>query len=115
PVVATLNALDEDSLVKILSEPRNALIKQYQRIFKWDGVELEVSPAAQRAIAHEAMKRNTGARALRTILEELMLDVMYEVPSMRNVVRVVIDEECITKHIPPKIVDLEESDTLRSA
>ncbi|HEY3416390.1 MAG TPA: ATP-dependent Clp protease ATP-binding subunit ClpX [Armatimonadota bacterium] len=115
PVVATLSSLDEESLVKILTEPRNALIKQYQRIFKWDGVELEVTPAAQKAIAHEAMKRNTGARALRTILEEIMLDVMYEVPSMHDVVRVVIDGECVTKHATPRIITLQESDTLRSA
>jgi ATP-dependent Clp protease ATP-binding subunit ClpX len=115
PVVATLGALDQDALVRILTEPRNALVKQYDRILQWDGVELEVTAPALLAIAREAMKRNTGARALRSILEEIMLDVMYEIPSMRDVVRVVIDEPCITEHRPPTIITRQEATTLRSA
>ncbi|MHB9131804.1 MAG: ATP-dependent Clp protease ATP-binding subunit ClpX [Armatimonadota bacterium] len=115
PVLATLSALDETAMMQILSEPRNALIKQYQRILQWDGVELEVTPEALRAIAHQAMKRNTGARALRTIMEEIMLDVMYDIPSMDDVARVVIDEECVTERKTPRIVPREEEDTRRSA
>jgi len=117
PVVATLDALDEAALVKILTEPRNALIKQYNRILQWDGVELEVTQEALNAIAREAMTRRTGARALRTILEATMLDVMYEIPSMRDVARVVIGLECITEHKPPRLVTNAEAaaSALRSA
>ena len=115
PVVATLDALDESALVRILTEPRNALIRQFQRILEWDGVELVVTPEALNAIAREAMKRRTGARALRTILESAMLDVMYEIPSMHEVVRVEIDAECVLKHKAPKIITLQGSHALRSA
>ncbi len=115
PVVATLSALDQDALVRILTEPRNALVKQFERILLWDGVELEVTPGALAAIAREAMKRNTGARALRSILEEIMLDVMYEIPSMHDVTRVIIEEACITEHKPPTLILHQEATTLRSA
>ena len=115
PIIATLDALDEEALVRILTEPRNAVIKQYQRILQWDGVELEVTPTAMNAIAREAMKRRTGARALRSILEEVMLDIMYELPSMTDVVRVVIDEECITEHRYPQVITLKEEESRRSA
>jgi ATP-dependent Clp protease ATP-binding subunit ClpX len=115
PVVATLEALDEKALVSILTEPRNAVIKQYQRILQWDGVELELSDDALVEIAREAMKRKTGARALRSILEELMLDVMYEIPSMRNAVRVVVDADCVRQHKTPRIVTRQETDTRRTA
>ncbi len=113
PVVATLDALDEHALVRILTEPRNALIKQYHRILQWDGVELEIAQEALAAIAIDAMKRRTGARALRTIMEGIMLDVMYEIPSMKNVVKVIIDEECVTERKPPEIVTTVDS--LRTA
>ncbi len=115
PVVATLDALDEDALVQILTKPRNAIIKQYQRILKWDGVDLMVTDEALAAIARQAMTRKTGARALRTILESTMLDVMYDIPSMRDVARVVVDQECITERKPPRIVMLSEANALRSA
>jgi len=115
PVVATLVALDEQALVRILTEPRNAIIKQYQRILQWDGVEMEVSDDALAAIAREAMKRRTGARALRSILETSMLDVMYEIPSMHDVVRVEVDAECITEHKAPNIVTQQGAQSLRSA
>ena len=81
PVIAVLNSLDRSALVEILTQPRNALVKQYQKIFDWDGVDLKFTDDALTAIADEAMKRGTGARALRTIIEEVMLDIMYEIPS----------------------------------
>ena len=92
PVVATLQELDEEALIQILVEPKNALIKQYQKLFSMEGVELEVRPAALQAIARKALKRKTGARGLRSILEGTLLDTMYELPSMENVSKVVIDE-----------------------
>ncbi|MEI6519680.1 MAG: ATP-dependent Clp protease ATP-binding subunit ClpX [bacterium] len=103
PIVTSLDALDEDAMVRILTEPKNAVIKQYKRMMEWDNVELEITDDAMRAIAREAMKRNTGARALRSILEEAMLDVMFEIPSMENIEKVTIDTECITEHKAPKI------------
>lgn len=115
PIIATLEALDEQALVQILTEPRNAVVKQYQRILQWDGVELEVTDEALAAIAREAIKRNTGARALRSIIEETMLDVMYDVPSMEDVVKVVIDAECITERKAPKIITRQEANTRRTA
>jgi ATP-dependent Clp protease ATP-binding subunit ClpX len=81
PVVATLQELDEEALIQILVEPKNALIKQYQKLFSMEGVELEVRPAALQAIARKALKRKTGARGLRSILEGTLLDTMYELPS----------------------------------
>jgi ATP-dependent Clp protease ATP-binding subunit ClpX len=94
-VVATLQELDEPALIQILVEPKNALIKQYQKLFSMEGVELEVRPAAMQAIARKALKRKTGARGLRSILEGVLLDTMYELPSMENVAKVVIDEGMI--------------------
>lgn len=90
PVIATLDTLDEDALVRILCEPKNAILKQYAKFFEMDGVELIVEPAAMREIAREAINRKTGARALRAIIEQLMLDVMYEVPSNLEVKRVIL-------------------------
>ena len=95
PVIATLDSLDEDSLVRILSEPKNAILKQYAKFFALDGVELIVEPGAMIEVAHEAMKRKTGARALRAIIEQLMMDVMYEVPSNLDIKRVVLPAGCV--------------------
>ena len=95
PIVVTLHPLSEDDMVEILEKPRNALLKQYEKIFYMDGVELEFKDKAIRAIAKLAKKRKTGARALRTILEEVMLDIMYEVPSMPSVKKVIIPEKLI--------------------
>jgi ATP-dependent Clp protease ATP-binding subunit ClpX len=97
PVIATLDTLDEESLVKILSEPKNAILKQYCRFFELDGVELIVEPAAMVEVAREALKRKTGARALRAIIEQLMMDVMYEVPSNLDVKRVVLPAGAVTE------------------
>jgi len=104
PVVATLQELDEPALIQILVEPKNALIKQYQKLFSMEGVELEVRPAAMQAIARKALKRKTGARGLRSILEGVLLDTMYELPSMENVAKVVIDEGMIDGGTPPILI-----------
>ena len=104
PVVATLQELDERALVEILIEPKNALIKQYQKLFNMEGVELEVRPSALIAIAKRALERKTGARGLRSILEQVLLDTMYELPSMENVTKVVIDENMIGGDAQPLLI-----------
>ncbi|MEZ5650606.1 MAG: ATP-dependent Clp protease ATP-binding subunit ClpX [Burkholderiaceae bacterium] len=107
PVIATLNELDEEALVKILIEPKNALIKQYQSLFEMEGVELEVRPSALQAIARKALKRNTGARGLRSILEQALLDTMFELPSLENVQKVVVDERAVTGEGRPLVIYAE--------
>jgi ATP-dependent Clp protease ATP-binding subunit ClpX len=97
PVVAVVDPLDEEALIEILTEPRNALVKQYQKLLKMDNVQLDFKPDAIRAIAQEAYRRKTGARALRGIVEELMLDVMYELPSRKDVTRCTITREMVEK------------------
>ena len=104
PVIATLNELDEDALIQILTEPKNALTKQYAKLFEMEGVELEFREDALRAIANRAMERKTGARGLRSILEGVLLSTMYTVPSEENVERVVIDESVITGKSEPMLV-----------
>jgi ATP-dependent Clp protease ATP-binding subunit ClpX len=104
PVVATLDELQEDALIEILVEPKNALVKQYSKLFQMEGVELEIRPAALHAIARKALKRKTGARGLRSILEHALLDIMYELPNMPNAQRVVIDESTITGDGKPLVV-----------
>jgi ATP-dependent Clp protease ATP-binding subunit ClpX len=101
PVVATLEELDEDALVRILKEPKNSLLRQYQKIFEFEGVELRFNDAAAVVVAKEALKRAVGARGLRIILEELMLDLMYNIPSQRDVKQIVIDEEWVARGIAP--------------
>jgi len=108
PVVATLDALDETTLMRILVEPKNALVRQYQKFFELDGIELVVQEGALRAIAQEALRRGTGARALRAILEEIMLNVMYEAPSNPNIKRVVITEEAVTQRKDPEILTADD-------
>ena len=104
PVIATLNELDELSLIKILSEPKNALVKQYRRLFDMDGVTLKFADAALQAVAKEALKRKAGARGLRAILESTMLDIMYDIPSKKGIKEVMISEEVITKREQPLLV-----------
>lgn len=101
PVIVTLDGLDEDALVQILQEPKNALIKQYQKLLSLDNVELEFKEDAVRAIAKEALKRNTGARGLRAIIEEAMRDVMFEVPSRTDVTKCIVTKEVIAKKEEP--------------
>ena len=104
PVVATLEELDESALITILTQPRNALTKQYARLFEMEGVDLEFRDDGLLAIAKKAMQRKTGARGLRTILENVLLDIMYDLPSMKNVDKVVLDESVITGDSKPYIV-----------
>jgi ATP-dependent Clp protease ATP-binding subunit ClpX len=104
PVIATLEELDEQALIRILIEPKNALVKQYQRLFEMEGCELEIREDALRAIAKKAMERKTGARGLRTILEHLLLDIMYELPSNRNITKVVIDESVVSGKAKPYLI-----------
>lgn len=104
PVIATLAELTEEALIQILVEPKNALIKQYSKLLEMEGAELEIRPAALHAIAKKALARKTGARGLRSILEHALLDVMYELPSEQNVVKVVIDENTITSGAKPLLI-----------
>ena len=104
PVVATLDQLDEDALVTILVEPRNALTKQYHKLFEMEGCELEFREDALRAIAARAMQRKTGARGLRTILESVLLDTMYELPAMTNATKVVVDEGVVNGETKPYVI-----------
>ena len=104
PVVATLNELNEEALIEILVEPKNALVKQYQKLLAMEGVELEIRPAALLAIAKKALKRKTGARGLRSMLEHALLDVMFELPSSKGVVRVVLDENQINGGVKPLLI-----------
>ncbi|MEG3984261.1 ATP-dependent protease ATP-binding subunit ClpX [Microcoleus sp. T3B2] len=109
PVAAVLEPLDEETLMAILTEPRNALVKQYQKLLKMDNVQLDFKPEAIRAIAQEAYRRKTGARALRGIVEELMLDVMYELPSRKDVARCTITKEMVEKRSTAELLVLPSS------
>lgn len=104
PVVATLEELDEAALVKILTEPKNAITKQFKKLFEMEGVEIEFRPDALSAIARKALKRKTGARGLRTIVESVLLDTMYELPSLENVSKVVVDESVIEHKSEPYLI-----------
>ena len=113
PVIATLEELDEAALIQILTEPKNALVKQYQKLFAMEGTELELRPAGLLAIARKALARKTGARGLRSIIEQVLLDTMFDLPTMENVSKVVVDESTITGEgkplliyaDPPKVAD----------
>jgi ATP-dependent Clp protease ATP-binding subunit ClpX len=104
PVVATLEELDETALIQILTQPRNALLKQFQKMFNMEGVELEVRDPALRAVAKRALERKTGARGLRSILEHTLLNTMFDLPSMENVVKVVVDEGTIVSDAAPLLI-----------
>jgi ATP-dependent Clp protease ATP-binding subunit ClpX len=104
PVIATVEKLNREALVQILTEPRNALVKQYQKLFDLDGVELEFTDEAILAVADQAMERGTGARGLRAIIEEVLLHVMYDVPSREDVARVVITDEVVRDKVEPTLV-----------
>ncbi|MEZ4750995.1 MAG: ATP-dependent Clp protease ATP-binding subunit ClpX [Bdellovibrionota bacterium] len=104
PVIATLNELDEEALVKILTEPKNALIKQYQKLFDYENVSLSFTEKALTTVAQEAMKTSTGARGLRAILEQAMLEIMYELPSIPNLKECVVDEDVVLKKSKPKLI-----------
>ncbi|NLT95882.1 MAG: ATP-dependent Clp protease ATP-binding subunit ClpX [Clostridia bacterium] len=104
PVIVSLEALDKEAMIKVLTEPKNALIKQYQKLFELDNVSLEFKPDALEAIADEAMRRNTGARGLRSIIEEIMMDVMYEIPSREDISKVIVTREVVLNKEEPLIV-----------
>jgi ATP-dependent Clp protease ATP-binding subunit ClpX len=107
PIIVTLDALDKGTLVKILVEPRNALVKQYKKLLELDGVDLEFTDDALDAIAEEALRRNTGARGLRAIIEDVMLEVMYEVPSRIDITKVLVTREVIAKKEKPLLVTVD--------
>ena len=104
PVVATLQELDEQALIQILIEPKNALVKQYQKLFSMEGVDLEIRPAALHAVARKAIRRKTGARGLRSILEAALLDIMYDLPTLEGVEKVVVDEGTIEDGAQPLLM-----------
>lgn len=108
PVLTALQKLDEDDLVRILTEPKNALVKQYQELFRLDGSQLQFTDGALRAMAQLAIKRNTGARGLRSIIEDVMRDVMFDLPSRNDVAKVVIDKRCVESHGEPRYVLKDE-------
>ncbi len=109
PVITTLDDLSVDDMVRILTEPKNAMVKQYKKLFEIDGVELEIETEALRAIARKALERGTGARALKSVFEDIMLDVMFSVPSMKNVEKVIITEEVVKGSKKPVILMRESA------
>jgi ATP-dependent Clp protease ATP-binding subunit ClpX len=108
PVIVTLEALDEKAMVRILAEPKNALVKQFQKFFEMDGINLEFKEEALETIAKEAMKRNTGARGLRAIIEDIMLDVMFEAPSRDDITKCIITKEVVVKKESPILVTVDK-------
>lgn len=104
PVIATLDDLNEEDLVRILSEPKNAIIKQYKKLLQLDNIELEISPEALYAIARKALKKGTGARALKSVFEEIMIDVMFEIPSSKDVEKVIVTAEAVEGIEKPKMI-----------
>jgi ATP-dependent Clp protease ATP-binding subunit ClpX len=101
PIIVTLDDLDEDALLEIMWKPKNSILRQYERLFELDNVKLTVTEDARRAIVREAIRRKSGARGLRSIFEEVMLDIMYEVPSMEGISGVTIDEGVVLKQHEP--------------
>ena len=112
PVLVTLNSLDEEALVKILTEPKNALVRQYAKLLSFDDVELEFTPDVLRAIAQQALGRKSGARGLRAIIEGVMLDTMYELPSMEGVKKCVITKESVVGGEKPRLIYAEAKEAL---
>ena len=115
PAIVTLKELSEDALVRILTEPKNALVKQYKKLFEIDNVELEFEPEAIRAIAKQAIERKTGARGLRSIIEKVMTDIMYEIPSREDVAKCIVTEGTITGSVQPTLVFASEEDSRETA
>ena len=111
PVAVTLNELNEDALVRILTEPKNALVKQYKRLLEMDGVQLKFTPEALKAIAKKALAQKAGARGLRSILENAMLEIMYEIPSEESVREVIVNEEVMLRNEKPLILFQDENKT----
>jgi ATP-dependent Clp protease ATP-binding subunit ClpX len=108
PVITSVSKLDRNALVQVLTDPKNALVRQYQRLFEMDGVELEFTEDALLAVADQADLRGTGARGLRAIMEEVLLSVMYEVPSRKDLARVIITRDVVVEHVNPTLVPREK-------
>ena len=104
PVIGAVRSLDEEALVRILIEPKNALVKQFRRVFELDNVELELTEDALEAVAQQALLRGTGARGLRAILEEVLLEVMYDLPSREDIGRCVVDKSVVLQRVAPSLV-----------
>ncbi len=115
PVITSVDALDHEALMQILTEPKNALTKQYQKLFELDGVELEFTPEALTAVAEQAIKRGTGARGLRAIMEEVLLTVMFDTPSRKDIARVIITAESVSEQAPPTLILREDGGAEKSA
>ena len=111
PVTVSLSALDENALVRILTEPKDALVKQYVKLLEMDGVELSFEDEAVHAIAHRAIELNTGARGLRSIMEDCMLDTMYETPENKNIKKIVVTKDAILKKAKPLVIRAENGKT----
>ena len=110
PVVVTLESLDKDALINILTKPKNALVKQYKKLFEIDNVQLNFTDEALEAIANEAIKRKTGARGLRSIVEETMTEIMFDIPSDESIEKVIINQDCITEKKNPEVIKLPEGE-----
>lgn len=110
PIVVTLESLDQDALINILSKPKNALVKQYTKLFEMDNVELEFTGDALKAIADEAIARKTGARGLRSIVEDMMIEIMFDIPSDENISKIVINEETVKEKKLPEVIRLPENE-----
>ncbi len=110
PIIATLKDLDRNALVKIATEPKNALVKQYQKLLEMDNVELEFTQDALEAIVDKAIERKTGARGLRSIIEEIMRDIMFEIPSQENVEKCIISKETVLDKAKPQLIFKEEKE-----
>lgn len=115
PAIVTLRELSEDALVRILTEPKNALVKQYKKLFEIDNVDLEFEPEAIKAIAKQAIERKTGARGLRSIIEKVMTDIMYEIPSREDVAKCIVTEGTITDSVQPTLIFASEEDSRETA
>ena len=114
-MVATLEELDEKAMIQILTEPKNALLKQYQKLFAMEGVDLEIRPQGLDAIARKALGRKTGARGLRSILEQVLLDTMFDLPTMENLSKVVVDEATILGEGKPLLIYADQPKVAGSA
>ncbi|MBO0714977.1 MAG: ATP-dependent Clp protease ATP-binding subunit ClpX, partial [Acidimicrobiales bacterium] len=110
PVIGVVSPLDQEALVRILVEPKNALVKQYRRVFELDGVELDLTQDALEAVAEQALLRGTGARGLRAILEEVLLEVMYDLPSRTDIGKCVIDRRVVLERVNPTLVPRANAD-----
>ena len=104
PVITALSELDRDSLVRVLREPKNAVVRQFETMLRYEGVDLEFTEEALKAIADIAIKRHTGARGLRSVVEGLLLNTMYDIPSVNDVAKIIVDEQTVKEQLEPKVI-----------